>query len=99
MKIPKKFKVFASTINVGIDNIRLSNEGSLGDCSFTDGQINICTEYKGQKISDCCNLDTFYHEKVHIILDAMGEHELSKQEKFVEVFARLLRQSDESAEL
>jgi len=28
----------------------------------------------------------------------MGEHELSKNEKFVEIFARLLRQSDESAE-
>ena len=98
MKIPKKFRVFASTINVGVDNVRLSNEGSLGDCSFTDGQISICTEYKGQKISECCSLDTFYHEKVHIILDAMGEHKLSKKEKFVEVFARLLRQSDETVE-
>lgn len=98
MKIPKKFKVFASTINVGYDNVRLSNEGLLGDCSFSDNQINICSEYKCEKVSDCCMLDSFYHEKVHIILDAMGEHELSKQEKFVEVFARLLRQSDESAE-
>jgi hypothetical protein len=98
MKIPKSFKVFASTINVGFDNVRLSNEGAFGDCSFADGQINICNEYRGEKISDCCALDTFYHEKVHIILDAMGEHDLSKQEKFVEVFARLLRQSDQSAE-
>ncbi len=98
MKIPKSFKVFASTINVGFDNVRLSNEGVLGDCSFTDGQINVCNEYKGEKISDCCAVDTFYHEKVHIILDAMGEHELSKNEKFVEVFSRLLRQSDDTAE-
>ena len=98
MKIPKKFNIFASTINVGFDNLRLSNEGVLGDCSFTDNQINICSEYKGEKVSECSTIDTFYHEKVHIILDAMGEHELSKQEKFVEVFARLLRQSDESAE-
>jgi hypothetical protein len=35
---------------------------------------------------------------MHIILDAMGEHELSKKAKFVEVFAKLFRQSDESAE-
>jgi hypothetical protein len=98
MRIPKSFKVFASTINVGFDNIRLSNEGVLGDCSFTDGQINVCNEYKGEKISDCCAVDTFYHEKVHIILDAMGEHELSKNEKFVEVFSRLLRQSDDTAQ-
>ena len=98
MKIPKKFKVFASTINVGFDNVRLSNEGVLGDCSFMDGKINICSEYKGEKVSECNTVDTFYHEKIHIILDAMCEHELSKQEKFVEVFARLLRQSDESSE-
>lgn len=98
LKIPKKFKVFASTINVGFDNVRLSNEGVLGDCSFTDGQVNICNNYKGEPISYCCALDTFYHEKVHIILDAMGEHDLSKNEKFVEVFARLLRQTDESSE-
>jgi hypothetical protein len=98
MKIPNKFKVFASTINVGFDNVRLSNEGALGDCSFTDNKISICSEYKGKEVSECSAVDTFYHEKVHIILDAMGEHELSKQEKFVEVFARLLRQVDESAE-
>ena len=98
MKIPNEFKVFASTINVGFDNVRLSNEGLLGDCSFADNQINICSEYKGKKVSECSIMDTFYHEKVHIILDAMGEHELSQREKFVEVFSRLLRQSDESSE-
>lgn len=98
MNIPKRFKVFASTINVVFDNVRLSNEGILGDCSFTDNQISICSEFKSDKVTDCNTVDTFYHEKVHIILDAMGEHELSKKEKFVEVFSRLLRQSDESAE-
>ena len=98
MKIPKKFKVFASTINISYDSIRLSNEGVLGDCSFTDNKISICSEFKGQKITECNTVDTFYHEKVHIILDAMGEHELSGNEKFVEIFGRLLRQSDETAE-
>ena len=42
-------------------------------------------------------MDTFYHEKVHIILDTMGERELSQNEKFVDTFAKLLRQSDETA--
>ena len=98
MTIPKKFKIFASTINIGFDNVRLSNIGVLGDCSFTDGKINICNEYKGEAVTDCCAIDTFYHEKIHIILDAMGEHELSQNEKFVEIFARLLRQSNETEE-
>jgi len=98
MKIPKRFKIFASTINVEFDNTRLSNEGILGDCSFNEGKITVCDYYKGIRISYSCIIDTFYHEKVHVILDAMGEHELSRNEKFVEVFARLLRQSDESVE-
>ena len=97
-KIPKSFKVFASHVNVTTnDNIRLSNNQVLGDCSFSDLQINICTEYKGESVASSTATDTFYHEKVHIILDAMGEHELSQNEKFVEVFARLLRQTDETA--
>ena len=98
MKIPKKFKVFASTIDVVYDSNRLSNEQLLGDCSYQDGKISVCDEYKGELVPDSCVVDTFYHEKIHIILDAMGEHELSRNEKFVEVFARLLRQSDESVE-
>ncbi len=97
-KIPKRFKVFASTINISYDNVRLSNDSCLGECSYTDSKITLCENYKGEKLNKSVLIDTFYHEKIHIVLDAMGEHELSKNEKFVEVFARLLRQSDESAE-
>lgn len=95
--IPNKFQVFATIINVYYDNVRLSNEGILGDCSYTDSQITLCTHYKGSEMNKSAVLDTFYHEKIHIILDAMGEHKLSQNEKFVEVFARLLRQSDETS--
>jgi len=98
MKIPKKFKVFASTINIVFDNIGLGFDSCLGSCSFTDSKITLCDTYKGDVITKSVILDTFYHEKIHIILDAMGEHELSKNEKFVEVFSRLLRQSDETSE-
>ena len=42
-------------------------------------------------------LNTFYHEKVHAILRAMNEEELNENEKFVDVFAKLLRQSDETS--
>ena len=98
MKIPKSFKLFGTTINVSFDNNRTSNEGILGDCSYTENKITICDEYKGIKVPASTMLDTFYHEKVHVILDSMGEHELSKNEKFVEVFSRLLRQSEESGE-
>ena len=46
--IPKSFRVFASIINIDIDNERLSNKSCLGDCSFTDSKITLCNSYKGQ---------------------------------------------------
>lgn len=97
-KIPKKFKLFASTITIKYENTRLSNESIHGDVDFSDNKISLCSEYKGKPLSPSIIKDTFYHEKVHIILDSMGEHELSNNEKFVEVLSRLLRQSDETSE-
>ena len=97
MGIPKSFKLFATTVKVEYDDSKMSNESCLGACSYTDALITLCENYKGDKLNKGVVIDTFYHEKVHVILDAMGEHELSKNEKFVEVFSRLLRQSDETA--
>lgn len=96
--IPKRFKVFASTIEVGYENTRLSNEDTLGECCYSESRISLCSEFKGKEMKTDVMEDTFYHEKVHVILDAMGEHELSANEKFVEVFSRLIRQSETTAD-
>jgi len=96
MEIPKSFKLFATTINVNYENERLSNESVIGECSYTDNSITLCSNYKGSELAASTIIDTFYHEKIHVILDAMGEHEMSKNEKFIEIFSRLLRQSDET---
>ncbi|AGO48580.1 hypothetical protein Phi18:3_gp068 [Cellulophaga phage phi18:3] len=98
MKIPKSFNLFATTINVEFDSETLSYNSTLGDCSFCDNKINLSYSYKGNPIPESTIVDTFYHERTHVILDAMGRHELSQDEEFVEVFSRLLRQADETAE-
>lgn len=98
MKIPKRFKLFSSIINIEYHSDELSNISALGDCSYIDNQIRLCSVYKGSQVTDSSITDTFYHEKVHVILDSMGEHELSKNEKFVEVFSKLLRQSIDTEE-
>jgi hypothetical protein len=41
-------------------------------------------------------VETFYHELVHIILDAMGEDKLYSDERFVSLFGRLLHQVDKT---
>jgi len=96
MDIPKSFKLFATTVTVNYDSLRLSNESVLGESNVTDNLITLCENYKGDNLDKSIILDTYYHEKVHFILDTMGEHTMSRNEKFVEVFSRLLRQSDET---
>jgi hypothetical protein len=98
MKIPKSFKLFGSTINIKWENKDLNKMGVLGETHFASSLINLSDTNGLDKLSEDTIADTFYHEKVHIILDHMGEHSLSENEKFVDVFAKLLRQSDETAQ-
>lgn len=98
MKIPKRFKVFASTINIVWDNKRLNDKGVYGLTDYTKCEITLSTLHGVENLSEDRIMDTFYHEKVHTLLDAMNEVALSENEKFVDTFAKLLRQSDETAE-
>jgi hypothetical protein len=97
MKIPKSFKLFATTINIVVENQRCNDMGVYGAADYGSAEIILSTHEEGVELADDRKLDTFYHEKVHIILDSMNKPELSKDEQFVDVFAKLLRQSDETA--
>lgn len=97
MKIPKSFYLFATKINIVWDNKHCNDKQMYGEADYGLSKITLSTTQGVNKLSNDKILDTFYHEKVHIILDTMGEHELSRNEKFVDTFGKLLRQSDESA--
>lgn len=96
---PFSFKLFASTINVVWNNEKMIDAGTYGRSDYGQTRIILATVDRDENLSDDRIKDTFYHEKVHIILDTMGETELSKNEKFVDQFAKLLRQSDETLTL
>lgn len=98
MKIPKKFKLFATTWTVEVNNSRMNDIEAVGYCEGAQSRITLAEEYHGKKVSEDSLIDTFYHERTHAILDAMREFELSQNEKFIDIFSKLLRQSDESAE-
>ena len=98
MKIPKRFKLFGTTYSIIFNNNRLNDKNRYGECNFSTCEITLSDVDGVQKLSEDRILDTYYHEKIHAILDTMGENELSMNEKFVDVFAKLLRQSDETAE-
>ncbi len=98
MKIPKSFKLFATTVNIVHDEKRMDDMNSYGLADYGSSTITLSASEGITKLSEDRKADCFYHEKVHMILDAMHKRELSKDEDFVDVFAKLLRQSDETAE-
>jgi len=97
MKIPKSFKLFATQIDVIFDNKRMDDRECYGLAEYSTSTITLGESHKLKPLSEGKIMDTFYHEKVHMILDTMEERELSENEKFVDIFAKLLRQSDETA--
>lgn len=97
MKIPKTFTLFATEINIVWDNKFCNDNQMYGQSDYGQSKIFMSTTCGIRPLSKGKMLDTFYHEKIHMILDTMTEFELSKNEKFVDTFAKLLRQSDETA--
>jgi len=98
MKIPSKFKLFGTTINVVWDNKRLNDQSVYGLYEYSTSEITLSTSQGVKELSKDRIIDTFYHERTHAILDMMNERGLSEDEKFVDVFSKLLRQAIESEE-
>lgn len=96
--IPSSFTLYSSEINVVFDNERMKQMKCLGLCESDHNKITLCDESDGEKLPLDAILDTYYHEKVHMILFYMNEEKLGYNEKFVDTFAKLLRQSEETTE-
>lgn len=99
MNIPKEFKLFGDTIKVRFDNEACStaNNRGLSCYGYYDNitnEIILADTVNGVKLPENTIVSTFYHERTHVILQAMGEYKLYNNEKFVEVFSCLLRQSE-----
>ncbi|MFZ7121764.1 MAG: hypothetical protein ACOWWH_12560 [Eubacteriaceae bacterium] len=98
MKIPKSFKLFGTTYNIIVDNKRMNDMKNYGLCEYSHSLITLSTTDGNLDLSEDKIIDTYYHEKVHAILDMMHERDLSDNEKFVDIFSKLLRQADETEE-
>lgn len=98
MRVPKTFKLFGTTIKVVFGNRRMNDKRIYGESYYSQSKITLSYTNGLDKLSEDTIMNTFYHEKVHMILDTMNESELSSNEKFVDLFAKLLRQSDETSE-
>lgn len=98
MKIPGSFKIGSQKIKVRIKNKIMVEKNVWGESKLNRNEIWISTlNNKKDKIHKSIILQTFYHEKVHHILHAMNENDLCHNEKFVDLFATFLLQSDLTA--
>lgn len=98
VKIPKSFKLFGTTVEVVRDDKRLDDMECFGLWEYGHSRITLAETSFGEQLSEGKRLDTFYHERTHAILSAMRENELTKNEQFVDVFSKLLRQAIETEE-
>jgi hypothetical protein len=102
--IPKEFTLFGHKYEVRLEDdlfekencygnadedlklIRLQNIGEATRKYEEDGKI-----YNSKiVITENTLAETFFHEMVHIILDATGEEDLSENEKFVNIVAKCM---------
>lgn len=86
--IPSSFNVGGQKMNVSLKD-RLESD-KLGECCVAEARIDIAKTFNGKQQAFTSQLNTFYHELTHCILDTMGENELSGNEKFVSCFSSFL---------
>jgi hypothetical protein len=98
MKIPKRITLFSTKYNIVFNNQRMNDKSLYGLSDYSKSEITLSTKHGVDDLSEDKIIDTFYHERTHAILDMMHERDLSDNEKFVDIFSKLLRQADESAE-
>jgi len=98
MKIPKRFKLFGSTVHVAFVEQLNMDDSARGMSSFRRQSISIQPSSKSWPRSKESIEQTYCHEIVHHILTALSEDDLSANEKFVDTFASALHQVLTTAE-
>ena len=83
--IPDKVQVGGTELN--IINVPTIEGGSCGVSLLCGGYIKIAEDVSGYTQTASSKLNTFIHECIHMILDSMGNFDLSRDEKFVNTFA------------
>ena len=98
MKIPESFNLGPHEIKIVVEDIILKEKSCWGEARLGEREIWLAKELiDGDNYPNSSKLRVFYHEKIHFILDIMGEDKLRNDEKFVDLFASLLLQTDLTA--
>lgn len=98
MEIPKRFKILGRDIEVKFDDTLIYSRDNRGEFRMREDVIVLQPNGTQYPILSKQAEQTFLHELVHVILERMGESDLSNNEKFVDVFAGMLHQALTTAE-
>jgi len=98
IKIPKSFELGGKNISVVIMDELLDKRQILGEARYNDDEILVQNKCKNPRVTAESMEQTFLHELVHWFMLVMGEDELRKNEKFVDLLAVFLHQYLKSAE-
>ena len=97
MKLPKEFQLMGRTFQIVWDKNLVTKTDVVGQASYRELKVFLQPDCPGARRPRDSVEQAFYHELVHHILDIMEENELSKNEKFVEIFSGLLHQFEKTA--
>jgi len=93
----KKIKTYKlGIVDWQVDYIDYDEDNGYGLCEYNKATITIYDTTKKVKITEQQKSVTFYHELIHSILGTLNYKELNNDEEFVERFAVMLAQFEET---
>ena len=75
------------------------NDSNFGRIEYFTSEVKLQKERNDKPISRGQLTQTFWHEVVHSILDAMGDNERNNNEPFVTCFSSILNEVIQSCEI
>lgn len=95
-KIPSKITLGGQEVEVR--NVERCDNNAVGESHLCEGFLEIADNFNKVAVqSESSKANTFYHELTHCILETMGEHDMSSNEKFVCCFAGFLTEAMRNA--
>lgn len=103
-KIPKSFSLLGHEYKIEIVDDLYEKEDRYGDADpdakkiriQSIGEVRRIFEENGSNVTDILKItaedqiETFFHELMHIVLHSMGQHKLYKNETFVSLMGKCL---------
>ena len=88
MKIPTELTLMGIPIKIEIDNTFVKRYGRIASIDYIKQIITIDTSHPKETVEQA-----LIHEICHMIMYIMGEEELQKNEKFIDILAHLIYQA------